>query len=84
MNALRPIIGGIALSGVFFAPVWVPLILSGALALRYRAWEAVATGFLIDVLYAPAGFFVGIPMPATVAMLAVVFGLSLWRRQLAV
>lgn len=79
---IRSVVAGVALAGVFFAPPWLPLILVGALAFRYMAWEAIAVGLLIDFLYAP-GMFYGIPMPATIAMIIVVLGFAPFRSQLA-
>jgi len=83
MTTFRAVVAGVALAGVFFAPPWLPLILAGGLALRFAAWEAVAVGLLIDLLYAPHGAFYGIPMPATLLMVVVVLALSPWRAQLA-
>ncbi len=81
---IRAFISGVAMASVFFAPAWVPLLTVGMLALRFAAWEAVLVGFLVDLLYAPGGFFWGIPMPATLLMLVVVIALYPWRTQLAV
>lgn len=36
------------------APPWVPAICIVLLALRYRAWEAIILGLLIDLTWLPA------------------------------
>lgn len=84
MNPVRAVIIGVAIAGVFFAPFWVPLFLTGILALRYFAWEAILVGVLIDLLYAPHAVFMGVPIPATLVMFVVVFALSGWRKKLAI
>ncbi|MBP9669460.1 MAG: hypothetical protein KBE09_04185 [Candidatus Pacebacteria bacterium] len=81
---IRAFIVGVAIACIFFAPAWVPLLMVGLLALRFAAWEAVLVGFLVDLLYAPLGFFWGVPMPATLLMFIVVCALYPWRTQLSV
>lgn len=80
---VRPLITGIAFASALFAPPWMPMICAGALALRWRAWEVLPLGMLIDMLYLPAGqFFLGIPFPATLAALVLLWGFEPLRRQL--
>lgn len=68
---------------LFFVPLWIPLMLSALLALRYAAWEVLLVGFVADVLFAPHLSFAGIPIPATLVMFLIVAALIPWRRQLA-
>lgn len=71
----RAFIGGISFASVLFAPPWIPLVCAGILTLRFRAWEILLMGVLIDLLYAPPGGLYGIPIPATLTafILLVVF-----------
>lgn len=81
---MRAFIVGVAAASVFFIPAWIPLVGMSVLALRYPLWEAVAVAFLVDLLYAPHAAFFGIPFPATILMVIVVWVLRPWRAQLAV
>lgn len=55
---LRVVLFLAALLGAFFAPFWVPLLCMILLSLRFRAWEALFIGLLMDLLWLPSvGFF---------------------------
>ncbi len=59
---------------------WVGALFALALSLRYRAWEVVLYGVLLDILWLPSNFFFGIPV-ATCASLILVWGFEPLRRQ---
>lgn len=74
----------LGIGGIFaalFAPPWVPLLIIGALAFRFPAWEALVLGFLMDALWMPAGFFASVPY-FTIAAFILVWGLEPLRREL--
>ena len=72
---------GTIIALLFASPLFVVLGI-GALALRWRAWEVLLIGLLIDMIYVPLGGFLGIPFPATIIALLVVWGLEPFRDQL--
>ncbi len=83
MTRIRVVLTIGACASVFLAPPWLPLILSGILTLRYRAWEVIGVGLLIDLLYlGPAGFY-GVPLPATMLLGLALIGFEPFRRQLS-
>ncbi|MBI5645256.1 hypothetical protein HY970_04130 [Candidatus Kaiserbacteria bacterium] len=53
-----------ALVSVFFAPIWVSIVLMVALSLRFRAIEVLFIGLLIDLLWMTPGttFFSQLPL----------------------
>jgi hypothetical protein len=67
------------LSGFLF-PWWVGAIIGFVLALRYRAWEVVLFGALLDIMWLPSGAWYGAPV-ATCAALVLVWALEPLRRQ---
>jgi hypothetical protein len=44
------------LFSAFFAPWWVTVFFMIALSVRYRAWEVLVLGLLMECLWLPAGF----------------------------
>ncbi len=72
-------------ASVIFAPPWLAAIFACALAARWRAWEVVAAGMLMDFLWMPASFsflsFHSLPL-CTIIAIVLVFGLEPLRRQL--
>lgn len=81
MTYIRPALALIGLLGVFFAPVWVPCLCAVLLSLRFRAWEAVCIGALIDMLWMPATGSIVLPF-FTIAAIAIVWLLEPLRLQL--
>lgn len=81
---MRAFLGGLSLASIFFATPLIVLLASLALAIRFRAWEVLFFGILIDVLYAPPGGIYGIPIPATIIACVVVVGFEPLRRKLMV
>jgi hypothetical protein len=59
---------------------WIGAIFALALCLRYRAWEVVLFGVLLDILWLPSGAFYGIPVATGVALVTV-WALEPLRRQ---
>ena len=81
---LRAFIGGISFASVLFAPPWVPIIGVGILALRFRAWEILFLGAMIDIIYVPPGGIYGVPIPATLIALVLLSGLEPFRKKLLI
>jgi len=52
-SSVRIGIGAVGVVGAIFLPVWVPVVAIGALALLWRAWEAMVIGLLIDLVWSP-------------------------------
>jgi len=66
---------------VFALPVWVPIVCIIALALRFRAWEAILIGALIDLTWLPVGSIIHAPPIFTIMSLIIVWGLEPLRAQ---
>lgn len=69
--------------GVFGLP-WLALMCTIALCLRYRAWEIVAIGMYLDLLWLPNGVSVESPPIATIVACVLLLSLEMFRRQLMV
>lgn len=82
MPILRAFVAGISFASVLFASPWVPIVGAGILAVRFRAWEILILGALIDLLYVPPGGFFGIPIPATLVAFILLLGLEPFRKKL--
>jgi hypothetical protein len=59
---------------------WAGAVCALALSLRYRAWEVVLFGALIDMVWLPWSMFHGIPT-ATITAIILVWALEPLRRQ---
>jgi hypothetical protein len=71
--------------GALICAPWVPAVCVVLLALRYRAWEAIVLGLLIDLTWQPyptpaVGFFHMIPL-FTIASIFVVWAFEPLRSQ---
>lgn len=75
-NSFRPILAAVGgLCALFFFP-WAALIVMAILAFRYRAWEVLLLGALLDFLWLPAGSLFA-PAPVfTVLSIVLVWGLE--------
>lgn len=51
MRFFRIAVAALGFFGAFFLPSWVPVVCMIVLALRFRAWEAIALGFFIDLAW---------------------------------
>jgi len=67
--------------GAIFFPPWVPLLSMGLLAVRFRAWEVIVLGMLVDFLYVPAGTLSEALPLFTIAGLVLVWGLEPLRNE---
>lgn len=52
---MRILLGITGVVGVLMVSPWVPVVCMVVLAFRYRAWEVVVLGLLIDFAWQPAG-----------------------------
>ena len=80
-HALRILIAIFGLVSIFVLPAWVPVICIIVLALRYRAWEAIMLGVLIDLTWLPAGLFIHSLPLYTILSIVVVWGFEPLRQQ---
>ncbi len=69
----------IGLVGTLVAPV-LAIAVGITLSVRWRAWEAVLIGVLLDIVWIPALTSFGFPI-ATMCALAIVWGLEPLRRE---
>lgn len=80
----RLILAAACLVSAIVAPPWVPFLFALALAVRYRAWEIVAIGVFMDLLWLPRmAAFEYLPW-ATIIALALVVVFEPLRRELLV
>ncbi|MDB5238382.1 MAG: hypothetical protein JWM46_652 [Candidatus Kaiserbacteria bacterium] len=81
MRLILTIIGAL---GALVAPPWVPAVCIVFLAIRYRAWEAIVIGLLIDLTWQPAAdtaaLLHGLPL-FTLACIVVVWAFEPLRSQ---
>ena len=73
---MRVFLAGAAVLGAIFFPPWVPLVCMGLLALRFRAWEVIILGMLVDFLWLPSVTFFGTLPLFTIAGLILAWGLE--------
>jgi hypothetical protein len=86
-SEIRLVLAAVLFACVFFASPWLTAVAAAALALRWRAWEVVVAGMLMDFLWlpAPVSFLSFETLPyATLISIIVVVGLEPLRRQLLV
>ncbi|OHB19459.1 MAG: hypothetical protein A2854_00630 [Parcubacteria group bacterium RIFCSPHIGHO2_01_FULL_56_18] len=86
-SKLRIVLAAACFLSVVFAPWWVAALCALLLCLRFRAWEVIIAGILMDLYWMPFSVsfasFDSIPL-ATIVSIALVFGLEPLRRQLLV
>ena len=83
-NNLRIYLGVALFASVVFAPPYITAVFAFALATRWRAWEVIAAGIFMDLLWLPSGTgfsYMAFPY-ATIITTIAVFGLEPLRRQL--
>jgi hypothetical protein len=78
---MRYLLFAIGVASVFFAPLWGVALVALLLSLRWRAWEVLFLGVLVDILWFPSGFAFGIPL-ATVLSVVLVWLFEPLRAQL--
>lgn len=83
-NFIRLCVAILLFASVLFAPPFITAIFAFALAVRWRAWEVIAAGILMDLLWLPysVGFSLDHLPAATLISIVLVFGLEPLRRQL--
>src|SRR3989344_6998103 len=80
-NKLRAALFVLGILGAIFAPPWIPLIVMGLLALRFRAPEVLVIGVFVDFMWLPFGSInVAIPL-FTLAAIVLVWSLEPLRSQ---
>ncbi len=87
MNQVRATVAFIGFIGVVFLPPWVPILCIILLAVRYRSWEAILIGALVDLTWLPSGtiMFSSIQLPLfTIAAILIVWGFEPLRAQFLV
>lgn len=80
MSRIRVLLTVSMFLGAFLFPWWVGALCGVLLAIRYRAWEVILFGVLVDVLWLPSSMWYGIPI-ATCAAFILVWALEPLRRQ---
>jgi hypothetical protein len=83
MNNLRIIIALLGVIGVIALPPWVPVLCVIALSVRFRAWEAIFIGALMDFAWLPSSAFHSLPL-FTIAALLIVWGFEPLRAEFLV
>ena len=69
---MRPLVVFAGFLGVVIGLVWLPLVAMILLAVRYRAWEIVIIGLLLDFAWQPLGPFVSaLPVFTVVSIILV-------------
>jgi len=81
MSALRIAIAALGFLGAIFFPPWIPVICIILLSLRFRAWEAIFIGLLVDLLWrAPEAGWQIVPF-FTIGAIIIVWALEPLRRE---
>lgn len=83
-NSIRVLLFALGVLGALFAPFWVPLMCMLLLSMRFRAWEVLFLGLLIDFLWLPSvGYLHPVPL-FTVGSILLVWALEPLRREFLV
>lgn len=86
-NNIRISLGIVLFAAVVFAPPWAVALVAIALAARWRAWEIIAAGMLMDFLWLPTSIpflsLQAVPY-ATIFAIAIFMIFEPLRRQLLV
>lgn len=70
-TSVRILLAIVGFVGAVIAPWWVPLACIVLLCLRFAAWEALAIGLFMDLLYLPHGAHFSVPLYTLFAIAAV-------------
>ena len=82
MTSLRIVVAVLGFASVLVAPPWVALVCMVILAVRFRAWEAIALGLCLDLIWLPFGApYANVPF-YTIASIIIVWGLEPLRLEL--
>ena len=82
ISIFRPALVFIGLVCTLFAPLWCTIVIGIVLAAIWQAPEAIVLAAILDLLYVPPEGFWHIPMPLTIAAIALVWVLVPLRRRL--
>ena len=80
-SLLRVGIATVGFLSAFVAPWWVPMLAIILLAFRFRAWEALLIGLLVDLLWLPTGSPLAQVPFFTIVSIAIVWGFEPLRSQ---
>ena len=80
-NSIRVVLGAVGFLGALFASPFLPLIAMILLTLRFRAWEVLLLGLVMDFLWLPGLFLYPVPL-FTVGALILLWGLEPLRNEL--
>ncbi len=82
-SSIRGVLLLVGLTGVLLGPWYLAPIVIVLLSVRYRSWEALALGFLMDLLWHPVGNGLLHSLPLfTLGALIIVWALEPLRTQL--
>jgi hypothetical protein len=81
-NIVRILAVIIAVYGVLFGPVWLPIIVIVLLSVRFRAWEALLVGMSMDLIWMPSASLLPLMPFFTIVALVIVWGFEPLRREL--
>lgn len=52
-NSFRVFLSFLGIFGAVFGPAWLPVVPMVLLSMRFRAWEVIALGLFVDLLWLP-------------------------------
>lgn len=74
-------VAAVGFIGALFGIVWIPISCIVLLALRFRSWEALVLGLMIDLTWMPLGTEFALPI-FTVGSIFIVWALEPLRLEL--
>ncbi len=81
-TSIRILLGIIGLAGIVVGPWFLTPLCIILLSLRFRAWEAILLGLIMDLTYEPSnGYLYGIPL-FTLGAICVIWVFEPLRREL--
>lgn len=69
--SFRKIVAGAAFAGIFLGSWWISALGALLLSIRWRAWEVIVLGSIVDIVWLPYGMFYGIPVATCMGILLV-------------
>jgi hypothetical protein len=77
-NSVRILLSLLGVFGAIFGPAWLPVVPMVLLSIRFRAWEVIALGLFVDLLWLP-----GLHFPIFLALsIALVWAFEPLRKEL--
>ncbi|RJR13659.1 hypothetical protein C4585_01630 [Candidatus Parcubacteria bacterium] len=83
-SILRILGAVVGLVGVFIGSPWIVAIIMILLAVRFRAWEILVVGVMMDFIWLPADLSVGHLPFFTIGALLLLWGLESFRKEILV